>query len=140
MLNQVRKNTEKSQAPKKPDRGTVIRLIVLVAVTAAVFGIYRSLLSFPYFEWVLIAYMVLAAGFLSAYVIYNRGFFHKGVTVEMLPEEWSAEKKKEFVEEGARRRKRSRWLIIPIFAFLFTFAFDVMELFVIPFFTGLLFK
>ncbi len=140
MLNRVRRESaEKHQASKKPDRGAVLLLVILVAVTAIVFGAYRSLLNYPYFEWALIAYMVLTAGFLFAYVIYNRGFFHKRVTVEMLPEEWSDEKKKGFVEEGDRRRKKSRWLIIPIFAFLFTFAFDVIELFVIPFFTGLLF-
>jgi len=54
--------------------------------------------------------------------------------------EWSDEEKKEFIADGKRRQDRSRWLIIPIFAFFFTFAIDIFELFVIPFFTGLFAK
>ena len=112
-------------------------MISLIAVTAVVFCIYRVLMKFPYFEVVLILYMVLATAFLLAYVIYNRGMSRKGITAEMLPEEWSEEQKKEFIADGERRMDRSRWLIIPIFAFFFTFAMDILELFVIPFFTDL---
>ena len=134
-----RKGADASQNKKQDHRSAILLAVILVVVTSLVFGLYRSLLNVPYFEWVLIGYMVLATGFLCAYAIYNRGFFYRAVTIDRLPEEWSDEKKKEFVEEGAARRRRSRWLIIPIFAFLFTFAIDVIELFVLPFFSSLLF-
>ena len=125
---------------KKPSRKAIVRLILLIVVTATVFGVYRFLMRFPYFEVVLAVYMILATAFLLSYVIYNRGLSRKGITADMLPVEWSDEEKKEFIADGKRRQDRSRWLIIPMFAFFFTFAIDIFELFVIPFFTGLFAK
>ena len=132
---------EKSKkTPKKPDTKVVITLILLVLVTIAVFLFYRVMMNFPHFEIVLIAYMVLSVAFVVAYLIYNRGMTRRGVTPEMLPEDWSDEQKIEFIEDGIRRQKKSRWMIFPIFALLFTFAIDAMELFVIPFFTEMFTK
>ena len=112
-------------------------LLALVAVTVVVLTVYRLLMKQPYFRVVMIAYMILATAFVLAYVIYNRGFSRKGVTEEMLPAEWSEEQKTEFIEDGKRRLKKSRWMIVPIFAFLITFGVDALELFVFPFFRGL---
>ncbi len=123
------------KTPKKPDAKAIAILLLLILMTLAVFLFYRVMMNFPHFEIVLIAYMVLSVAFVVAYLIYNRGMSRRGVTREMLPEEWSEEQKTEFLEDAIRRRKNSRWMILPIFAFLFTFAMDAMELFVIPFFS-----
>ena len=132
---------EKSKkTPKKPDTKAVVTLILLILVTLAVFLFYRLMMNFPHFEIVLIAYMVLSVAFVVAYLIYNRGMTRRGVTPEMLPDDWSEEQKTEFIEDGIRRQKKSRWMILPIFAFLFTFAIDAMELFVIPFFVEMFTK
>ena len=56
---------------------------------------------------VLIVYMVAFAGFLVTYIAYNRGFVNKDVTVDMLPDDWSEEKKQEFVEGNRRRAEKS---------------------------------
>lgn len=125
---------------KKPDTKAVVTLILLVLVTLAVFLFYRLMMNLPHFEIVLIAYMVLSVAFVVAYLIYNRGMTRRGVTPEMLPDDWSEEQKTEFIEDGIRRQKKSRWMILPIFAFLFTFAIDAMELFVIPFFVEMFTK
>ncbi|MBQ2999761.1 MAG: hypothetical protein IJD64_04800 [Clostridia bacterium] len=132
---------EKSKkTPKKPYTKAVVTLILLILVTLAVFLFYRLMMNFPHFEIVLIAYMVLSVAFVVAYLIYNRGMTRRGVTPEMLPDDWSEEQKTEFIEDGIRRQKKSRWMILPIFAFLFTFAIDAMELFVIPFFVEMFTK
>ncbi len=131
---------DKSKKFQKPSPDAIKRLILLFLVTLAVFLFYRVMMTFPYFEIVLIGYMVLLTGFLVAYVVYNRGFYQRGVTREMLPDDWSEEQKEEFLLEGPRRRSRSRWMIIPIFAFVFTFAIDALELFVFPFFETLFTK
>ena len=125
---------------KKPDTKAVVTLILLVLVTLAVFLFYRLMMNLPHFEIVLIAYMVLSVAFVVSYLIYNRGMTRRGVTPEMLPDDWSEEQKTEFIEDGIRRQKKSRWMILPIFAFLFTFAIDAMELFVIPFFVEMFTK
>ena len=125
---------------QKPSPDAVKRLVLLILVTLAVLRFYRVMMNFYYFEIVMISYMVLSVGFVLAYVIYNRGFSRRGITREMLPEDWSEEQKSEFIEDGENRKKKSRWLLIPIFAFVFTFAIDAIELFVLPFFVGLFTK
>ena len=122
---------------KKPDPKAVRRLILLVLVTLVVYLFYRVMMNFSYFKIVMITYGVLSVGVTAAYLIYNRGTTLRGIKREMLPDDWSEEKKTEFLEEGERRQKKSRWMIIPIFAFFFTAAWDAIELFVIPFFTDM---
>lgn len=119
---------------KKPSRTAVAMLMLLIAATVAVFTVYRVLMNFEHFEIVLAVYMIIAAALIVTYFVYNRGMSRRGVTADMLPESWSEEQKESFIADGERRFKRSRWLLIPIFAFLFTFAADLFELFVIPFF------
>ena len=108
-------------------------LLVTIITTVIVCGTYRFLLDFLYFEFVLFAYLAIETVAIASYVIYNRGFSRKGVTYDMLPLEWDDQKKKDFIEDGKRRLRKSRWLLIIIFAFLFTFAVDVFELVIFPF-------
>ncbi len=137
-----RKSVQGEEPPKKEKRGisrdTLIMLVAVVIVTMAVFAVYRFLLTRYYFEVVLIVYMVLATAAVLGYVIYNRGFSRRSVTTDMLPDSWSEEEKEAFLADGKRRMKSSRWLLVIIFAFLFTFAFDMFELIVIPFVRGLI--
>lgn len=137
-----RKSVQGEAPPKKEKRGvsrdTLIMLVAVVIVTMAVFAVYRFLLTCYYFEVVLIVYMVLATAAVLGYVIYNRGFSRRSVTTDMLPDSWSAEEKEAFLADGKRRMKSSRWLLVIVFAFLFTFAFDIFELIVIPFIKGLI--
>jgi hypothetical protein len=55
----------------------------------------------------------------------------------MLPPEWSEEKKEEFLADAEQRMQRSSWMLIIIFAVFFTFAMDLLELYVLPTFGGL---
>ena len=50
----------------------------------------------------------------------------------MLPADWSEEQKESFVKDAELRIKRSRWMLVVILAFLFTFTFDIIELWVVP--------
>lgn len=119
--------------PKKPSKDAVILLVSLILCTMAVLAVYRFMIGFPFFRYVLFAYISIETVLIAVYVIYNRGFSRKGITEDMLPLEWSPEKRREFVESAAARQKKSRWMLIPIFAFFFTFAVDALELFVLPF-------
>ena len=129
-----------SKKIQKPTPEAVKRLVLLILVTLFVFVFYRVMMNFYYFEIVMFAYMAASVVFMVAYIIYNRAFSRRGVTRDMLPEEWSEEQKSEFVEDGVRRQQKSRWMLIPIFAFIFTFSVDAIELFVLPFFEGLFTK
>ena len=117
---------------KRVKKETVVKLITLIVITAAVFGVYRASV---YFElgFVFWAYLIAFSGFIAAYIIYNRGMPSGGVTADMLPDKWSYEEKNEFIENAKRRRKKSAWMLMLIIAFIFTFAFELLELFALPF-------
>ena len=121
----------------KKDKDLIITSLSLLVASALVLICYRVLIGY-FYEKVLIAYMVIATVFVLGYVIYNRGFSRKGVTPDMLPDDWSEDKKQEFVEDGKRRMRRSRWMLVIIVAFLFTFVVDMIELWVLPFMLSML--
>ena len=84
------------------------------------------MLAFP----VMIVYMAALAGFLIAYIVYNRAFAHRNVTEDMLPADWSAEKKRAFVEEHNARTEKSRWMLTVIIPLVLVFMADALYLFV----------
>ena len=112
-------------------------LLALIGATLAVYLSYRFLISTVNPEVILLTYMGVATVCVFSYVIYNRGFSRKGITAEMLPESWSEEQKSEFIEDGKRRIKKTKPLLIVIIAFMFTFMIEAVELFVLPFLSGI---
>lgn len=140
MAKKRKRNRAQAQQPaKKPlNKTALLLLLALVGATVAAITVYRFLMNGPYFPIVLGIYLALGTVSAIGYVIYNRGFSRRGVTEDMLPADWSDEKKKGFIEDGARRMKRSRWLLIVAFAILATFAVDMIELYVLPTFQGIL--
>ncbi len=84
---------------------------------------------------VMVVYFVSFAAVLIAYLAYNRGFVNKDVTVEMLPEAWSSERKQAFVDDNRRRAEASRWMVVLIIPFAIVFMVDALYLFVLdPYF------
>lgn len=78
---------------------------------------------------IMILYMVSFAGLLIGYLLYNRAFVNKDVTVDMLPDDWSDEKKRDFVEGNRRRAEKSRWLLYLLIPFIFVFMVEAFYLF-----------
>ena len=115
-------------------------VVMLCLNTVLFFVLYRVLLFYAdmtgesfYSFLVMVLYMALLLGFTLAYIIYNRCFYRRGVTVEELPEDWSEEKKREFMEDDLRRADRSRWMLTVIFPLVVTFFIDTVDLFIIDF-------
>ena len=121
---------------KKINKSALVLLAIVILSSVLVYGTYKILLERFYLA-VLVAYMVIETVFILAYLIYNRGFSRKGVTREMLPAEWSEDKKDEFIRSGEERLKSSRWMLVVILAFLFTFFIEIIELYFLPFLFGL---
>lgn len=117
-------------------------LILLIVNTVLALLIYRVPLSYAELTdqtfgafVVMVLYLALLLGFALAYLVYNRFLYRKGITPEQLPNEWSAEQKVAFIEDGKRRLERSKWMLTVIFPLLFTFLIDAVDLFFIdPFF------
>ena len=130
----VEEVTKEKRALNKRDLG---KLLLLVLVVAVIFGFYRVSLSFSFFKVVLWVYLAALPAFIIAYYIYNKGMSVKGVTEDMLPDEWSDEEKRKFIEDGKQRLRKSSWMLMIIIGLLLTFSFDLIELFALPLFKGM---
>ncbi|MBQ8836398.1 MAG: hypothetical protein IJ002_02690 [Clostridia bacterium] len=130
----VRADSEDKTVKKE----TVLKLITLILITAGVFAVYRIAMGYTFFEFVLPTYYIVLTVLILVYIIYNRGFARKRITMDMLPAEWSYEEKTEFIEDGKRRLKRSQWMLMLIIAFAFTLAFELLELYVLPWLENLI--
>lgn len=127
--NLPRENIEKKAlTPEKKKLATslIVNSLLILFVYYGAMGLNVPIISYV----VTVAYMLIFGGFLIAYIAYNRAFTRKGITVDMLPDTWSEEKKKEYVEDGERRMKKSRWMLSVIIPFLVTFIAEALLLFV----------
>lgn len=124
---------------KKPLNKNALRyLVFLVLNTVLFFTVYRVLLyyaettneTFASFV-VMILYLALLLGFTLGYLIYNRFLYRKGLTREDLPYDWDEERKAEFLADGERRLKKSKWIMLIIFPLILTFLIDTIDLFII---------
>ena len=111
--------------------------LIVVVNTILIFGFYRLMLNFYYFELVMGVYLALTAAVTFSYVIYNRGFTRRNITREMLPEEWTEEQKTAYIADGVERMQKSKWMLTIIFPLVLTFMFDCIELFWGDFFSRL---
>lgn len=113
------------------------RLWITVALTVLLFVIWfggisvAETLQNPMIMYVLLTvYCVAFAVILVVYLAYNRAFVNKDVTEDMLPDEWSPEKKKAFVEGNRIRAEKSRWMLMLIIPFVVVFMAETLYLFV----------
>lgn len=121
--------TDEKEQKRKENRKYAI---VILVNTVVIYGLYVILIElFPAFsEWILAAYLVALSVISVVYVVYNRAFTRKNLTVEMLPLTWSEAEKIEYIEDGKRRMKKSKWCITLIFPLGFTFFMDIFYLFI----------
>lgn len=105
-----------------------VNTIILIAIYFGTQNIGQPIISMI----VTGAYWLILAVFAIVYVAYNRGFTRKGITVDMLPDSWSYEKKYEYVEDAKRRQERSKWMLAVIIPFMITVLIDAVYLFTWP--------
>ncbi len=107
------------------------KYVLPLAINSVVFLVaYWFFVNQSFYNVVLWVYFALTLGFTSAYVIYNRAFVRKGVTPDMLPDSMTEEEKAEFIADGERRLKRSKWMLTIIFPLILTFFIDMFVLFI----------
>ena len=84
-----------------------------------------------------VGFWVSFAVFLIVFLIYNRAFTRKNLTVEMLPAEWSKEKKESYIADGKNRYEKSKWMLSVIIPLLVPIALDALYLFTLPLLEGI---
>ena len=82
-------------------------------------------------------FWVAFATLLIIYVVYNRAFSRKNVTVDMLPSSWTKEAKEEYVEDGKRRLEKSKWMLAVIIPLMVPIALDALLIYTLPLIQGL---
>ena len=117
---------------KLPEKKGKIALILL-ANFILIFAVY--LIGVAFAPLVTIAVYTVALSVTAfGYVIYNRGFSRKNVTLDMLPDEWSPEKKTEFIEDGKRRLENSKWVLLVLIPLIGVFAYELIDIYIMPYF------
>jgi hypothetical protein len=106
------------------------RLWSTVSLTFALLFIYYGCIALGFVKPIMIIYFVAFAAILVIYLAYNRGFVNKDVTVDMLPADWSTEKKQAFVDANRVRAEKSRWMVMLIVPFVIVFMCEALYLFV----------
>ena len=116
------KNAKKASAKKW------LLLLGEIFFTVTAIAVYRLAASYSlgFVFWV---YVAITFVLTMTYLIYNRGLSRRGVTIEMLPDTMSKEEKEEFIADGQRRIAASKWILALLIPFIFTFLFDVIEIF-----------
>ena len=140
MLKRIKRERQSEARKKGITSDRIFWLLGAIALAMTLLVVYRYFLTTPYFPTVLTVYMVTFTALILVYVIYNRGFSRRNLTKEMLNDTWSDEEKEAFLENGRTRLRRSKWMLLLIIAIGFTFAFDMLELFVVPYFENMFFK
>ena len=139
--NRTRPDLGKNGVPAKEsapmDRETKRRLWATVGLTALLLVIWYGCIAVGdathndvLVFGVMIAYFLVFAAMLITYLAYNRGFVNKDVTIEMLPADWSEEKKQTFLANERIRAQKSRWMLTVIIPFVIVFMCEVLYLFV----------
>ena len=106
------------------------RLLATAGLTLLLLVIWYGCMAAALAKAVMIAYFLVFAVLLVAYLAYNRGFVNKDVTVEMLPADWSEEKKQTFLKNEKLRVEKSRWMLTVIIPFVIVFMCEALYLFV----------
>lgn len=120
---------KKPVSPEAKKKAAVVAVMSLVLLVLY-YGIMAAFPSPVVTMAVMGSYMIVFAVLLVGYIAYNRGFVNKDVTVDMLPDTWSEEKKTEFVAANQRRAEKSRWMLVFIIPFVVVFMAEALYLFV----------
>ena len=135
MSKQINNSPKKSISPEARNRAALL-LINTAILTFFYFATQN--IGFPILSMIItVGYWIILAVFALAYIIYNRAFSRKNVTVDMLPDIWTAEQKQEYVEDGKRRLEKSKWMLAVIIPFMVTILIDAIYLFTWPMVQGL---
>ena len=81
----------------KKGKNLLWHLVITVVLSLVLLAFYYFSLNFSFFPFVMWGYMIALAALALAYIIYNRGMSRKGITEDMLPDEWDADKKREYI-------------------------------------------
>ena len=105
----------------------------LVCLTLLAILIFRAMkeLSVGAYIAVIAVYSAVTLAAAVWYILYNRGLAGTKLTSDMLPKEWSAEQKKEFMDDYTARRQKSKKALLILVPMIATFFLEVLDIYVL---------
>ena len=135
------RNLPNGTPPRKPiSPATRRRAIFLIINTLMLVFVYfgSQNIGQPILSMIITGvYWLALAVFAITYIAYNRAFSRKDITADMLPSDWTYEKKQEFIEDGKRRLEKSKWMLSVLIPLMITVLLDALYLFTWPMVQGL---
>ena len=134
---------QNNRPPLTPEKKKLILSIVACSVLTCIvyfgacYGINHPALIFVPMA-VSIGFWVSFAVLVLIFIIYNRAFTRKKLTVDMLPREWTREQKESYIQDGKDRFEKSKWMLSIIIPLLVPIALDALYLFTLPLIEGIL--
>ncbi len=127
---------------RKPDakKPNIKLYLTFALVVVVVFGAYRVVVSAVdqgqiapvWYSIMMWTYLILAGAGFVATVIINKGFYGKLPTADELPSNWDHVKKTNYITDATKRRRISKYVLIPTVAFIFVFFYEIIELYYFP--------
>ena len=139
-MKKSKKNTSLPENGEERDkviaaRKTLARLLIVIVNTVLFYTVYAMLANgdagYIASQIVMWTYFAALIVLFSAYIIYNKGFTMVNRAADSFPEDWSYEKMCALTEEGERRKQKSKWMLLIIIPLMFTFMFDMIDLFIL---------
>ena len=123
----------RNSASGRPDRNKQrIRIAVVVLVAVGLFFLSGPMMAQILGIGIMVLYAVAGAAFLFTYLIYNRGFTRDHITPDMLPDTMSEQEKRDFIDSALQRKRKSKWMLVVIFALFIPLAIDFLVLVAVP--------
>ena len=110
-------------------KGQTGLMLLLIFNTAWLATLYFVLPAVLYFAYLPVIYLAVGGAVTLWFVIYNKGFTHRQIKPENLPQGLTKEEKETWNAEGERRFQRSRWALTIIIPILLVFFADLIYLF-----------
>lgn len=103
----------------------------LLALSILAIVIFRTAkeLSLASYIAAIAVYSIITLVVALTYISCNRGLVGVKLSPELLPEEWSAEQKKAFMDDYYQRRERSKKLLIILIPMIATFFFEAIDIY-----------
>ena len=108
------------------------KLALLLAAIFVVLAVIYYILIAMCVVWAMPVLYTSAAVLFSAFFIINRGFSREPVSREMLPDDWTDEKKDAFIADDTERKALARKLMIPLVPVLLLVGIDILIVMVLP--------
>ena len=112
------------------------KLALLLAAIFIVLAVVYYILIAMHIIWAMPVLYTAAAVLFFTFFIINRGFSRDVVSREMLPEDWSEEKKDAFIADDTERKAFAKKLMIPMVPVLLLVGIDILIVMVLPMLTA----